>query len=234
MDKINKWTKEQLTCPECAAQSVEFVAKDMRGLNGHRMFKHGVHPTAQLPLQKQDLLVSESKLEQLLDERFAVVSEQLDALSALGQGSALMAQLQQQLKDLDERLELSEVDRGLTEAEKEQLDELVSKMGLLTQRIDKIGEQENRNTRMVNENFLGWGNKVYLLFQALDKHTHSKLTGGATMESEAANLIDAEVRVADKHRGELPGPEEPNIIQGKTAKPGYRYMEHLNLSVREK
>ena len=190
MDKINKWTKEQLTCPECATQGVEFVAKDMRGLNGHRMFKHGVHPTAQLPLQKQDLLVSESKLEQLLDERFAVVSEQLD--------------------------------------------ELVSKMGLLTQRIDKIVEQENRNTRMVNENFLGWGNKVYLLFQALDKHTHSKLTGGATMESEAANLIDAEVRVADKHRGELPGPEEPNIIQGKTAKPGYQYLEHLNLSVREK
>ena len=182
---MDKWTKEQLTCPECG-----FVAKDKRGLNGHRQFKHGVHPTAQLPLQKQDLLVSESKLEQLLDERFAVVSEQLD--------------------------------------------ELVSKMDLLTQRIDKIVEQENRNTRMVNENFLEWGNKVYLLFQALDKHTHSKLTGGATMESEAAKLIDAEVRVADKHRGELPGPEEPNIIQGKTAKPGYRYLEHLNLSVREK
>lgn len=61
---MRKWTKEELTCPECG-----FVAKDKRGLNGHRQFKHGVHPSApQLPLEKQDLLISESKLEQRLNE----------------------------------------------------------------------------------------------------------------------------------------------------------------------
>ena len=141
--------------------------------------------------------------------------------------------LEKKLKDFDKRLEPVQVNRGLTEAEKEQLDELVSKMGLLTQRIDKIVEQENSNTRMVNENFLEWGNKVHLLFQALDKHTHGKLTGGATMGDEADKLIDAEVREADKHRGELPKSEEPNIIEGKTDKPGYKYLEHLNLSVKE-
>ncbi len=27
--------------------------------------------------------------------------------------------------------------------------------------------------------------------------------------------------------------EEPNIIRGKTTKPGYKYLEHLNLSVKE-
>ena len=74
MDKINKWTKEQLTCPECATQGVEFVAKDMRGLNGHRMFKHGVHPSApQLPLEQQDRLVTNKTLEQ----RISTLEEQL-------------------------------------------------------------------------------------------------------------------------------------------------------------
>jgi len=143
-------------------------------------------------------------------------------------------QIKEQLGDLiNDSLELVQIDRGMTEAEKEQLNELVGKMDLLTQRIDKTIEQDNRNIQMVNENSREWSEKVYLLFQALDKHTHSKLTGGATMDSEAAKLIDAEVREADKHRGELPKSEEPNIIKGKTDKPGYKYLEHLNLSVKE-
>jgi len=143
-------------------------------------------------------------------------------------------QLKEQLGDLiNDSLELVQIDRGMTEAEKEQLNELVGKMDLLTQRIDKTIEQDNRNIQMVNENSREWSEKVYLLFQALDKHTHSKLTGGATMDSEAAKLIDAEVREADKHRGELPKSEEPNIIEGKTDKPGYKYFENLNLSVKE-
>ena len=143
-------------------------------------------------------------------------------------------QIKEQLGDLiNDSLELVQIDRGMTEAEKEQLNELVGKMDLLTQRIDKTIEQDNRNMQMVNENSREWSEKVYLLFQALDKHTHSKLTGGATMDSEAAKLIDAEVREADKHRGELPKSEEPNIIEGKTDKPGYKYFENLNLSVKE-
>ena len=75
--KRKRYTVEELTCPECG-----FVAVNANGLRGHRQFKHGVCPSgAQLPLQKQDLLVSENKLEQLMDERFAVISEQMDALS---------------------------------------------------------------------------------------------------------------------------------------------------------
>jgi len=143
-------------------------------------------------------------------------------------------QIKEQLVDrINDSLELVQIDRGMTETEKEQLNELVGKMDLLAQRIDKTIEQDNRNIQMVNENSREWSEKVSLLFQALDKHTHSKLTGGATMDSEAAKLIDAEVREADKHRGELPKSEEPNIIEGKTDKPGYKYREHLNLSVKE-
>lgn len=147
-------------------------------------------------------------------------------------------QIKEELKEhlgglVNEYLELVQVDRGLTDAERESIDQLDHLVGQLTQRLDKVLEQVNKNVQVVNENFREWGNKVYLLFQALDKHTHNELTGNATMDSSAAGLISAEVRIADKHRGELPGPEEPHIIQGKTDKPGYKFYEHLNLSVKE-
>lgn len=96
-----QYTIEELTCPECG-----FVAINANGLRGHRQFKHGVRPSgAQLPLQKQDLLISESKLEQLLDERFGVISEQVDTLTgeleqlaeaAKGDGAAI-TELQERL-----------------------------------------------------------------------------------------------------------------------------------------
>jgi len=80
---MGKWTEEELTCPECAAEGSHWVAKNPNGLRGHRQFKHGVLPssTGQLPLQQQDLLVSESKLAELLDERFGVISDQVNELS---------------------------------------------------------------------------------------------------------------------------------------------------------
>jgi len=83
----------------------------MRGLKGHRQFKHGIRQSAQLPLEKQDLLVNESKLEQLLDARFAVISEQVDALSgeldqlaeaAKGDGAAI-TELQERLSAAEAR-----------------------------------------------------------------------------------------------------------------------------------
>jgi len=236
---------EELTCPECG-----FVAVNANGLRGHRQFKHGVRPSgAQLPLQKQDLLVSESKLEQLLDERLGVISEQLAELASPEQlygvqatqliaeqvNTQIKEQLKEQLGDLvDEHLELVQIDRGLTEAEKEYLAELGTKIDLLTQRVDKVVEQDNKNVRIVNDNCRDWGDKVHLLFQALDKHQHNSITGNATLDSRAAKLVDAEVGEADEQRGELPGAEkEPTTIQGKTSKPGYRYMEFLDLSVKE-
>lgn len=96
-----QYTIEELTCPECG-----FVAVNANGLRGHRQFKHGVRPSgAQLPLQKQDLLISESRLAQLLDERFGVISEQVNELSGEldQQANAL-----EQLKELQVRLDAAE------------------------------------------------------------------------------------------------------------------------------
>jgi len=239
-----RYAIEEITCPECG-----FVAINANGLRGHRQFKHGVRSSAQLPLQKQDLLISESKLEQLLDERLGAISEQVAELASPEQlygvkateliaeqvNTQIKAQLAEQLGDLvDEHLELVQIDRGLTEAEKEYMAELGDKVDLLTQRIDKVVEQDNKNVKMVNDNCRDWGDKVHLLFQALDKHRHNSITGNATLDSRAAKLVDAEVVEADQQRGELLGAEEePKTIQGKTSKPGYKYLEFLDLSVKE-
>jgi len=47
-----------------------------------------------------------------------------------------------------------------------------------------------------------------------------------------AKATDAEVAEAEQ-RAKAEAEEEPKTIQGKTDKPGYKYLEHLNLSVRE-
>ena len=75
----------QLTCPECG-----FIAKNGAGLNGHRQFKHGIRPTAQLPLEPLDRLVTQTELtnellkfDSRLYEAIEQVSEQLGQLEAL-------------------------------------------------------------------------------------------------------------------------------------------------------
>ena len=74
--------KQEARCPECGA-----VFKNFQGLSGHRQFKHGVPPSKQYPLEPQDRLVTESRLEEALEQ-------QLDQL----------LQLRNQVSDLEERL----------------------------------------------------------------------------------------------------------------------------------
>ena len=115
--KRKRYTVEELTCPECG-----FVAVNANGLRGHRQFKHGVCPSgAQLPLQKQDLLVSENKLEQLLDERFALVSEQLDALSAPEQQAIALEQLAEAAKG--DGAAITELQERLSAAKRKTIDD---------------------------------------------------------------------------------------------------------------
>lgn len=200
---MSKWTKEQLTCPECAAQGTEFVAKDMRGLNGHRMFKHGVHPSApQLPLMKQDLLISESRLEQLLDARFAVISEQVDALSG---------KLEQQGEQQGNRSE--QLEQRLAAAE--------------CKTIDDFTPREKAEWLIPWMHGLSGEDFVRL---ALETGHEARLVPAVDPEAVAA-IAETFKRQAKEAKAKAE--DEPTTIQGKTTKPGYKYLEHLNLSVQE-
>lgn len=102
-----KRTMEELTCPECG-----FVAKNANGLRGHRQFKHGVRPSgAQLPLQEQDRLITESSLKQRLDaleQRLGFSEDTLPSLLERLQGMRSVSIAEQVL---EQRRSLNELQR---------------------------------------------------------------------------------------------------------------------------
>lgn len=196
---MGKWTEQELTCPECAAEGIRWVAKNPNGLRGHRQFKHNVLPSSsgQLPLQKQDLLVTDAKLKQLLDERFSVISEQVDALSgeleqlAKGDGAAI-----------------TELQERLSAAERKSIDDFTG--------------------REKAEFVIPW-------LQGLDEQdffTLARETGHDVVSDPAVVTVLAEIFRKQEEEAKAAG-EEPKIIQGKTTRKGYRYLEHLDLSVKE-
>ena len=108
--------KKEYTCPECRQTGFKSPA----GLRGHRQFKHGVRPSgAQLPLEQQDLLVTESKLEQLLNERFAFISGHVDALGDDLQQLTEAANSAQQQRDE----QIVVLEQRLSEAERKAIDD---------------------------------------------------------------------------------------------------------------
>lgn len=186
-----QYTTEELTCPECG-----FVAVNANGLRGHRQFKHGVRPSgAQLPLQKQDLLVSESKLAQLLDERFGVISEQVDTLSGE------LEQLAEAAKG--DGAAITELQERLRAAERKTIDDFSSmeKAGFVVPWLQGLDDK--------------------------DFFTLARNTGHDVVPDPAVVSV-----LADTFREQAEA-ENPSTIQGRTDRKGYRYLEHLNLSIRE-
>jgi len=217
MPRKVQYTTEELTCPECG-----FVAINANGLRGHRQFKHGVRPSgAQLPLQKQDLLVSESKLAQLLDERFGTVSEQLNQLAGvvdeLQVGFPRLLQQQNQrsmtdfplpeqarylehtLRTLDtEATAILLVHAGKADMMRPATDEEVS--AVAAQQAKESGEDGDQQETERKA-------KAEAVFSAMTK-----------MAEKEAKRKDEEVVIED----------------GKRTGPGWRYLEHLDISIREK
>lgn len=137
--------------------------------------------------------------------------------------------LAQQLKGFDERLELVQVDRGLTEADKEHYDgalvELESRLAKLKEGVNKLVQTVNNNGEVCNDHFV----KVARLFQFLAAHIHD---GDGVVAVSPENLLKAEVELANKRLGKIEG--QPAIFQGRASAKGYRYLEYVGLSVREK
>ena len=196
-----QYTVEELTCPDCG-----FVAVNANGLRGHRQFKHGVRPSgAQLPLQKQDLLVSESKLGQLLDERFSVISEQVDALSG----------------ELEQLAEAANGDSAAIAL----LDERVAAAERKT--IDDFSPMEKAKY------FIPWMSR--LSEADFDKIAMETGHDAHTVEVYDHVLMNQLAESFKKPAEEAKAAGEgPAIIEGKTDKPGYRFYSTVNLSVRQK
>lgn len=196
---MGKWTEEEMTCPECAAQGIRWVAKNPNGLRGHRQFKHGVLPSSsgQLPLQRQDLLISESKLEQLLDERFGVISEQVNELAGE------LEQLAEAAKG--DGAAITELQERLSAAERKSI--------------------EDYSSREKAEFIIPW-------MQGLEAEDFVRLALETGHEAQLVEVNDpAVVAVLAQSFNRS---AEPKIITGKTDRPGYKYLENLDLSVREK
>lgn len=197
-----KWTKEDLTCPECG-----FIAKDMRGLNGHRMFKHGVRPTAQLPLQQQDLLVSESKLNQALDERFTVVSEQLDGITGA-------------ISELQECLVLAEGNQRRSIADFSPIE----KAQYLYETVGKSSPEE-------------WAQFAELVGHPLQSVTAAEVAEVAAREElgeEANDILVEFIKSYEANKGKLKEPKkpEPTIVKGKRTGAGWRYFPNIDMSIK--
>jgi len=145
-------------------------------------------------------------LEQVLDERFAVIAEQVDALSSELPGALSieeLEQLQQQVKDLAERLSAAEHTT-----------------------IDDFSPMEKA------QYFIPW-------MTQLSKADFEKVALQTGHDPHTVEVSDpAVVSVLEKtfkkqaEEAKAAG-EEPKIIHGKTDKPGYKFLEYLNLSVKE-
>ena len=153
-----------------------------------------------------------------------------DAMAALLQRqNDELDTLARQLKGFDERLELVQVDRGLTEADKEHYDgaliELESRLAKLKEGVKEIVQTVNSNGEVCNDHFV----KVARLFQFLAAHIHD---GDGVVAVSPENLLKAEVELANKRLGKIEG--QPTIIRGRNSVMGYCYLENIGLSVREK
>ena len=136
--------------------------------------------------------------------------------------------LGKQLKDFDERLELAQVSRELTETDREHYDkslaDLSGELANLKSGANKLVRTVNNNGEVCNDHFV----KVARLFQFLADHTHD---GDGVVKITSRELLKAEVQLANKRVGELPDTDQ--LKPGRFAKPGWKYLEYLDLSVRE-
>ncbi len=199
-----RYTVEELTCPECG-----FVAKNANGLRGHRQFKHGVRPSgAQLPLQQQDLLISESKLEQLLDERFSVVSEQLDGIT--GVVSELQEGFPSVVAELNQRSSITDFPIP------EQYHYLVYALRNLDAEAATM--------------LLAHAGKADMLRPATDEDV-KEVEDQQAEEAETSKSHDLAVVIAGLE-AKASKPKEPTIVKGKRTGSGWKYLKNIDMSIK--
>ncbi len=157
------------------------------------------------------------------------------------------AQIKEELHEqlgamVDAHLELVQIDRGLTEAEKEHyngsLASLERELATLKVGVNKLVRVVNDNTeayegvsRTVNKNVElcnGSFDQLSRLFQLLEAHSHDD-AGKVEVPRDAESLLCAEVQRAEKWVGEFP----VGVRKGKVEKPGWKYLEQTKVSIKK-
>jgi len=173
-------------------------------------------------------------LRQLVDDMLypnreeAALSTDESVLGRLDVLEGVYEVLGKQFKDFDERLELAQVSRELTETDREHYDkslaDLSGELANLKSGANKLVRTVNNNGEVCNDHFV----KVARLFQFLDAHQHNS---DGMIRVSPNELLEAEVQLANKRVGELPDTDK--VKSGRFAKPGWKFLEYLDMSIRE-
>ena len=182
--------------------------KTGQGLAGHKRWVHGVAPaSAQLRLEQPNPLITKSVLGQLLDERFAVIAEQVDGLSGeLAEQVKMLSGEQQQGEQQGERIE--------------QLEQQLS--AACRKSIEDFSPRER--AEFVIPWLTGLDEEEFFTLARGTGHDAVPDPAVVTVLSETFRRQEEEAKAAEK---------DPKTILGKTDKPGYKYIECLNLSVKK-
>lgn len=125
-------------------------------------------------------------------------------------------------------LELLRAEIGLSSSSVEseaQLKESQGKVAKLEQKLATAGAatMDDFTPAQKADFVLAWGRGL----SSEDKAIFAK-----AIETPLAEVAEAQVTEVEA-KGEAVVEEFPRMIQGKTDKPGYKYLEHLNLSIRQ-
>lgn len=238
---MGKWTIEELSCTESGC---DFVAKNPNGLRGHLQWKHNILPPSsggRQRLEQRAKLVTEDTLEQ----RISRLEQQLgfakaDTLAHLLAGYA-EEPIYETVEHLGSQLTLLEEQQAISADVATEIKAVLA----------KISKQAAVDATRAAQG-------LFLAVAVLDTHTHSSKDGGVVINNAflakewqpVRDFVNSELTAKviaglfeKQHLGEsalAESPQQPKekeaeseVIQGKTDKPGYKYLKHLGLSVKK-
>lgn len=247
---MGKWTIQELSCPE---PGCGFVAKNPNGLRGHLQFKHGILPASsggRQRLEQRARLVTEPALEQrlsALEKRLGFA--ETDALEQLLNSYASVP-ITDSVKRISSSLATLEQEQQISAEAAKELKAVLAKVREQADRADHdyvVAAQSlflvcavlethkhspEDGTIVIDSEFLSREWKPvqgFVKSELSSKDIVRTIADLFERPGRPATLNQEASRRSSKGKE----PSEPSIIQGKTTRKGWKYLEHLNLSVKQ-
>ncbi len=133
---------------------------------------------------------------------------------------------------------LQQLTSKLSSQAEAQLKENEGTLALLKESQDKVAELEEKLAMAEGrtmDDFTSIEKAEFVIPWMRDRSAEEfvKLALHTGHEAQLAPATAAEVAEAEQKAKTEVAEEEPKTIQGKTDRPGYKYLEHINMSVRE-